>query len=160
MPWLTLSGSNYPCLEQISMVPKIFEPLRFDCTLYTMEIKICSKTVLASQNTWQYINYITIFIEKCRFFSVFFFFFLFFFFPIMMSNQKCARISGAWGDQCQYEEYIEGLRRDNLLKTLTQNFNQTVNRRTDELKDRTSDQYATSGLVWTTVTRVSGVIAF
>ena len=33
MPWLTLSGSNYPCLERISMVPKMFEPLRFDCIL-------------------------------------------------------------------------------------------------------------------------------
>ena len=34
VPWLqcTLSGSNYPCLERISMVPKMFEPLRFDCT--------------------------------------------------------------------------------------------------------------------------------
>ena len=31
MPWYTLSGSNYPCLEQISMVSKMFEPLRFDC---------------------------------------------------------------------------------------------------------------------------------
>ena len=30
-PWLTLSCSNYPCLEQFSMVPKMFEPLRFDC---------------------------------------------------------------------------------------------------------------------------------
>ena len=30
--WLTLSGSNYPCLEQISMVPKMFEPLKFDCS--------------------------------------------------------------------------------------------------------------------------------
>ena len=30
-PWLTLSGSNYPCLEQFSIVPKMFEPLRFDC---------------------------------------------------------------------------------------------------------------------------------
>ena len=28
---LTLSGSNYPYLEQIFMVPKMFEPLRFDC---------------------------------------------------------------------------------------------------------------------------------
>ena len=24
-PWLTLSGSNYPCLEQFSMVPKMFD---------------------------------------------------------------------------------------------------------------------------------------
>ena len=30
-PWLTLSGSNYPCLEQFSMVSKMFEPLKFDC---------------------------------------------------------------------------------------------------------------------------------
>ena len=25
-------GSNYPCLEQIFMVPKVFEPLKFYCT--------------------------------------------------------------------------------------------------------------------------------
>ena len=25
-------GSNYPCLELIFMVPKVFEPLKFDCT--------------------------------------------------------------------------------------------------------------------------------
>ena len=30
VPWLTLSGSNYPCLEWIPMVQKMFEPLRFD----------------------------------------------------------------------------------------------------------------------------------
>ena len=30
-PGLTLSGSNYPYLEQFSMVPKLFEPLKFDC---------------------------------------------------------------------------------------------------------------------------------
>ena len=34
VPWLTLSGSNYPCLERISMVPKMFEPLRFDCSFF------------------------------------------------------------------------------------------------------------------------------
>ena len=28
---LTLSGSKYPCLEQVSMVQKMFEPLKFDC---------------------------------------------------------------------------------------------------------------------------------
>ena len=32
--WLTLSGSNYPCLEQISMVSKTFKPLKFDCILF------------------------------------------------------------------------------------------------------------------------------
>ena len=30
-PGLTLSGSNYPYLEQSSMVPKMFGPLKFDC---------------------------------------------------------------------------------------------------------------------------------
>ena len=32
-PWLTLSGSNYPYLEQISMAPKMLEPLRFECSV-------------------------------------------------------------------------------------------------------------------------------
>ena len=27
----TLIGSNYPCLELMFMVPKVFEPLKFDC---------------------------------------------------------------------------------------------------------------------------------
>ena len=31
MLWLTLIGSNYPWLELIFMVPKVFEPLKFDC---------------------------------------------------------------------------------------------------------------------------------
>ena len=30
---LLLTGSNYPCLELIFMVPKVFEPLKFDCIL-------------------------------------------------------------------------------------------------------------------------------
>ena len=31
-PWLNLIiSSNYPSLEQITMVPKMFEPLKFDC---------------------------------------------------------------------------------------------------------------------------------
>ena len=29
----TLSGSNYPCLELVFMVPKVFEPLKFDRSL-------------------------------------------------------------------------------------------------------------------------------
>ena len=29
----TLIGSNYPCLELISMVPRVFEPLKFDCII-------------------------------------------------------------------------------------------------------------------------------
>ena len=27
----TLTGSNYLCLELVFMVPKVFEPLKFDC---------------------------------------------------------------------------------------------------------------------------------
>ena len=33
---INLSGSNYPCLEQFSMVPKMFEPLKFDCNIYLL----------------------------------------------------------------------------------------------------------------------------
>ena len=29
----SLTGSNYPCLELIFMVPQVFEPLKFDCIL-------------------------------------------------------------------------------------------------------------------------------
>ena len=29
--WLTLINSNYPCLEQIFMVPEVLEPLKFYC---------------------------------------------------------------------------------------------------------------------------------
>ena len=36
--WLTLSGSNYLCLEQIFMVPKMFEPLKFDCILCVLDV--------------------------------------------------------------------------------------------------------------------------
>ena len=33
----TLIGSNYPCLELIFMVPKVFEPLKFDCSSDILE---------------------------------------------------------------------------------------------------------------------------
>ena len=32
----TLIGLNYPCLELIFIVPKVFEPLKFDC-IYVVE---------------------------------------------------------------------------------------------------------------------------
>ena len=34
----TLIGSNYPCLELIFMVPKVFEPLKFYCIM----LRICA----------------------------------------------------------------------------------------------------------------------
>ena len=39
--WLNLTfiGSNYPWLEHFSMVPKVFEPLKFDCNRKTMKKK-------------------------------------------------------------------------------------------------------------------------
>ena len=30
----TLIGSNYPCLELIVIIPKVFEPLKFDCICF------------------------------------------------------------------------------------------------------------------------------
>ena len=40
--WFTLVSSNYPCLEHIFMIPKVFEPLKFYCnkeySLYTLQI--------------------------------------------------------------------------------------------------------------------------
>ena len=33
----TLIGSDYPCLKLIFMVPKVFEPLKFDCMLEKAE---------------------------------------------------------------------------------------------------------------------------
>ena len=35
--WLTLISSNYPCLEHIFIVPKVFDPLKFDCILFYIE---------------------------------------------------------------------------------------------------------------------------
>ena len=32
--WLTLTSSNYPCLEHVYLVPKVFEPLKFYCIFY------------------------------------------------------------------------------------------------------------------------------
>ena len=40
----TLTGSNYPCLELISMVPKMFEPLKFDCITCTCSSQQKQKT--------------------------------------------------------------------------------------------------------------------
>ena len=39
--WLTLISSNYPCLKHLFMVPKVFEPLKFDCNLILTIIKSC-----------------------------------------------------------------------------------------------------------------------
>ena len=46
--WLTLSGLNYPNLEQISMVPKMFEPLKFDCIQNNI---ICYPAIILHKST-------------------------------------------------------------------------------------------------------------
>ena len=47
----TLTGSNYPCLELIFMVPKVFEPLKFDCILqHTKYSRTGSKATKAVAN--------------------------------------------------------------------------------------------------------------
>ena len=47
-PWLTLGGLYYQYLEQFSMVPKMFEPLKFDCN------KKDKRPWLISKNTSYY----------------------------------------------------------------------------------------------------------
>ena len=36
----TLTGSNYPCLELIFIVQKLFEPLKFDCILVVAHLLV------------------------------------------------------------------------------------------------------------------------
>ena len=50
-PWLTLSGLNYPCLEQFCMVPKMFEPLKFDCN-YRIQTKAPNKGTFFNQKVF------------------------------------------------------------------------------------------------------------
>ena len=40
---LTLTSSNYPCFEHIFLVPKVFEPWKFDCIF----LKISSSAMLS-----------------------------------------------------------------------------------------------------------------
>ena len=42
--WLTLNSSNYPCPEHIFIVPKVFEPLKFDCILYILNSLVMSNS--------------------------------------------------------------------------------------------------------------------
>ena len=42
----TLNGSNYPCLELIFMVPKVFEPLKLDCIYQSVVLCVEANVVL------------------------------------------------------------------------------------------------------------------
>ena len=44
----TLIGSNYPCLELIFMVPKVFESLKFDCNLFYRNNSLYCDTILTT----------------------------------------------------------------------------------------------------------------
>ena len=50
-PLSTLIGSNYPCLELILMVPKVFEPLKFYCILH-MAIKCFGDYLTVNFRGW------------------------------------------------------------------------------------------------------------
>ena len=45
----TLIVSNYPCLELILMVVKVFEPLKFDCSKKSTYIYLTKETALESK---------------------------------------------------------------------------------------------------------------
>ena len=47
---LTLISSNYPCLEHIFMVPKVFEPLKFYCITLPESVSIGPKA--ENEDTW------------------------------------------------------------------------------------------------------------
>ena len=42
----TLIGSNYPCLELIFIVPKMFEPSKFDCIFTLVSIKTLTTNLI------------------------------------------------------------------------------------------------------------------
>ena len=52
----TLTGSNYPCLELIFMVPKVFESLKFDCTCTLIAFLDDTEKKNASMITYMYID--------------------------------------------------------------------------------------------------------
>ena len=58
---LTLISSNYPCLELIFMVPKVFEPLKFYCNwFYYFKNRFCEffiRRVEMTANTLLTCNY-------------------------------------------------------------------------------------------------------
>ena len=56
---VTFQGSNYRCHEQIFMVPKGFEPSKFDCTLLAMFL------------IYLYINFFKGNCRECYYFELF-----------------------------------------------------------------------------------------
>ena len=63
----TLIGSNFPCLEQIFMVRKVFEPLKFYCSLNNSDFGKRSKNDL---DLWYYILYTNLYIKVLNNFQI------------------------------------------------------------------------------------------
>ena len=67
--WLTLISSNYLCLEHIfMMVPKVFEPLKFDCSIKRLRNQAVSEQIPPEQLT----KLIVVFHSKGMFWHFFF----------------------------------------------------------------------------------------
>ena len=61
----TLTGSNYRCLELIFMVPKVFEPLKFDCTwTFCYSVTLKAPIMTAADNIHKYVFFV--YSEKIR----------------------------------------------------------------------------------------------
>ena len=74
--WLTLTSSNYPCLQHISMVPKVFEPLKFYCIF--MVTKVFEFEVLlyfhGYQGVWVWSSTVFSWLPRClslKFYGIF-----------------------------------------------------------------------------------------
>ena len=65
----TLIGSNYPCLELTLMVPNVFEPLKFDCTMSSIVgiIFLPEKQCLSKTSNAEF-HPLSIYIYICLFF--------------------------------------------------------------------------------------------
>ena len=54
-----VTGLNYPCLELIFMVTKVFEPLKFDCTfrcsfIFHVFVFVCSVELQCLAHLWNH----------------------------------------------------------------------------------------------------------
>ena len=67
----TLNGSNYPCLELIFMVPKVFEPLKFDYIFKVFTLKKKQTPKLYKTNSSVLLTVYILYIERKGKISIF-----------------------------------------------------------------------------------------
>ena len=67
----TLTGSNYLCLQLTFVVPKVFKPLKFNCTFYFfLDLDICDCFERGKSQSYNSINTVPYFFDyKTEFFS-------------------------------------------------------------------------------------------